>query len=105
MPTYEFVDTEKEEIFEKFMSFSQREQFLKENPHIKSIISAPGIISYAGGDLYSRTPSGFKDVLAKVAEAHPSSTVAERFGKRSIKQTRTDEVVKKYADKVSKRNS
>jgi hypothetical protein len=104
MPTYEFVNTETDEQFEMFMSITQREEFLKNNPNIRTVISAPGIVSHSGGDLHSKTPSGFKEVLAKVAEAHPNSVVADRFGKRSIKEVRTNEVVRKHVEKISKRN-
>jgi hypothetical protein len=101
MPTYEFVNTETDEHVEMFMSLSQREQFLKENPQYRTVISAPGIVSYTGGDLYSKTPSGFKEVLSKVAEAHPNSVVADRYGKRSIKEVRTNRVVENYAKKLT----
>lgn len=104
MPTYEFVNTETNEQFEMFMSITQREEFLMNNPNIRTVISAPGIVSHSGGDLYSKTPSGFKEVLSKVAEAHPNSVVGDRFGKRSIKEVRTQEVVKKHVEKVTKRN-
>lgn len=101
MPTYEFVNTETEEQFEMFMSISQREEFLTKNPHIKTVVSAPGIVSYSGGDLYSKTPSGFKEVLSKVAEAHPNSTVADRYGKRTIKEVRTNRVVEDHVKKIT----
>ena len=101
MPTYEFIDTKTNEQFEMFMSIAQREEFLKENTHIKTVLSAPSIVSHSGGDLYSKTPSGFKEVLSKVAEAHPNSVVAERYGKRSIKDVRTQRVVENHIKKVS----
>jgi hypothetical protein len=44
MPTYEFLNTETDEQFERFMSIKHREQFLLENPHIHSLISAPAIV-------------------------------------------------------------
>lgn len=100
MPTYEFVNTETDEQFEMFMSISQREEFLTKHPHIKTVISAPNIVSHSGGDLYSKTPSGFKEVLSKVAEAHPNSTVAERYGKRSIKDVRSNRVVENHIKKI-----
>lgn len=100
MPTYEFLNTETEEQFEMFMSISQREEFLTKNPHIRTIITAPNIVSHSGGDMYSKTPSGFKEVLSKVAEAHPNSNVGERYGKRSIKDVRTNRVVENHIKKT-----
>jgi succinate dehydrogenase/fumarate reductase flavoprotein subunit len=45
-----------------------------------------------------------KEVLSKVAEAHPTSTVAERYGKKSTKDVKTREIVKKHVDKITKGN-
>jgi hypothetical protein len=42
-------------------------------------------------------------VLSKVAEKHPGSVVGERYGKKSIKEARSAQVVKKHVDKVTKR--
>jgi hypothetical protein len=105
MPTYEFYNTETGEEFETFMKISEREEFLRLNPHIEPIISSPMIVSGVSASKTNRVPDGFKEVLSKVAEAHPNSTVGERYGKRSIKQARTNEVVKKHVDKITKRLS
>lgn len=105
MPTYEFINTETDEQFEMFMTIADRESFLKENQHIKTVITAPNIVSHSGGDLYSKTPSGFKEVLSKVAEAHPHSVVGDRYGKRSIKDVRTQRVVDAHVAKISKQGS
>ena len=45
MPTYNFLDTVTGEEFETFMKISEREEYLKLNPHIQTIISAPMIVS------------------------------------------------------------
>ena len=42
MPIYEFKDTNTGERLEKFLSFSGKDDFLKENPHIEQrIFTAP----------------------------------------------------------------
>jgi hypothetical protein len=40
--------------------------------------------------------------LSKVAEAHPTSTVGERYGRKSIKDVKTREIVKKHVKKMVK---
>jgi hypothetical protein len=82
------------------MKIAEREEFLRENPHIKPVITAPNIVS--GISSSQRIPSGFNDVLSKVAEAHPNSTVGKRHKRKSIKEVRTDRIVKKYVDRVTK---
>ena len=100
MPTYNFIDTETQEEFEVVMKIAEREEFLRENPHIQPVITAPNIVS--GVSSSQRIPSGFNDVLSKVAEAHPNSTVGKRHKRKSIKEVRTDRIVKKYVDRVTK---
>jgi hypothetical protein len=103
MPTYNFVDTETGEEFELFMKWSGRETFLKENPHIQPILTAPAIVSSVAGMGLHRVPDGFKEVLSKVAEKHPGSAVGEKYGRKSIKEARSAQVVKKHVDRITKR--
>lgn len=103
MPTYNFVDTETGEEFELFMKWSGRETFLKDNPHIQPILTAPAIVSSVAGMGSHRVPDGFKEVLSKVAEKHPGSAVGEKYGRKSIKEARTAQVVKKHVDRITKR--
>lgn len=102
MPTYSFVDTKTNEEFEIFMTWSKREEYLKENPHVQPLLSAPAIIG-GTGEYQTKAPSGFNEVISRVAEAHPASPLAEKVGGRSIKDVRTREVVKKHVDKITKR--
>ena len=103
MPTYNFVDTETGEEFELFKKWSGRETFLKENPHIQPILTAPAIVSSVAGMGSHRVPDGFKEVLSKVAEKHPGSAVGEKYGRKSIKEARSAQVVKKHVDRITKR--
>lgn len=102
MPTYSFIDTDTGEEFESFMKISEREQFLKENPHIQPLVTAPALVSGVSTSSTNRVPEGFKEVLSKVAEAHPTSEVANRYGKKSIKEVKTREIVKKHVEKITK---
>lgn len=101
MPTYSFIDTETGEEFDAFMKISEREEFLKENSHIQPIVTSAAIVG--GVQLTNKVPDGFKEVLSKVAENHKSSAVAERHGKKTIKDAKTAEVVKKHVEKITKR--
>jgi hypothetical protein len=101
MPTYNFIDTETGEEFEMFMKISEREDFLKENLHILPVLTAPAIVSGVSTSKQNRVPDGFKEVLAKVAESHQSSVVADRVGNKSIKNVRTREIVDKHYKKAT----
>ena len=75
MPTYNFINKDTGEITEKFFSISLREEYLKDNPHLESILlEAPSI-----GDpvrLGIRKPDqGFREVLQKAQAAHPRGNI------------------------------
>lgn len=103
MPTYNFVNSETGEEFESFMWISEREEYLKTNPHIHSLPTAAAIVSGVSTSTQNRVPDGFKDVLSKIAEAHPASPHGHRYGKKSIKEVQTQRIVKDHVDKITKR--
>jgi hypothetical protein len=61
MPTYEFKNTETDEVFEKFMSMSSLDTYLEENPHIirHHQGSTPPLVS---GNA-PKPADGFRDIL------------------------------------------
>ena len=97
MPTYTFQNTETEDIFDKFMSISDRDLFIEDNPHIKQIIGPVNIVS--GARVSTGKLGGFKEVLQKVGEAHPGSAVDKTHNRRTAKQVATDKVAKKHGIK------
>ena len=94
MPTYQFYDNQTGEQFDAFMKISEREDYLKNNPHIRPIISAPALVT--GVSTTNKVPDGFKEVLSKASEAHPTSPLAQRHGSKSSKQIKTESIVKKH---------
>ena len=99
MPNYTFEDTNTGEIHELTMRISERDDYVKDNPHMKQLItSAPMIVSGWGG---IKTDDGFKEVLSKAAEAHPNSPLADRYGKKSAKEIKTQQVLNKHRNKWS----
>lgn len=73
MPTYKFRDTNTNEEFEKFMSISARESYLKENPHIQSMISGAPMVCDPTRVGVAKRDTGFKEVLQKIHERSPGS--------------------------------
>lgn len=98
MPTFIFLDTETGEEFEDFLSNSRKEELLSKNPHIRQMPSAFAI-STMTGSLDSKTDDTWKEVLSKVAEAHPDSSVGQRYGKKSTKQVKTRQAVDKHMNR------
>jgi len=74
MPMYSIENTQTNEITSEFMSYSELEKHLAENPHLRQSISSPPIVS---GVISSRNKpdSGFNDILKTIKKKHPRSSV------------------------------
>lgn len=94
MPTYLFRDKETDEVWEEFMSYSQRQIYLEENPDIEPVVTAPAIVSGISGVTH-KNDSGFNDMMSRVAAANPTSPLADKYGSKGIKESKTREAVKR----------
>ena len=94
MPTYTFENTKTGKVFDDFMSMADKETYLEQNPHIKQIINKINIVAGVSGRSY-RSDQGWKENMSRIAEAHPSP-LADRYGKKSIKQAKTEQVIQKH---------
>jgi hypothetical protein len=74
MPTYTFKNTETGETFDQFMSMSSREQFMKDNPQLESVIGATAMVRET-----PRVPDGFRDVLRKIHDRMPGSVLKDNI--------------------------
>jgi len=73
MPNYSLLNKDTNERWVESMGIAEKEQYLKDNPHIvQELTSAPSL-----GDPvrlgFKRIDNGFRDVLRGVAKAHPLS--------------------------------
>lgn len=69
MPTYEFRDKNTGAVHEKFLSFSGRDEYLAQNPHLEQTITkAP---AFVGDHIVIKKDTGFKEVLQKINERVP----------------------------------
>ena len=96
MPTYDFEDTKTGKVFTEYMSMSEREDYLKNNPHIKQLINSINIVSGVGSNRTSKTDNGWKETLSKIAEKHPNSALAKTHNRKTIKQSQTENVLAKH---------
>lgn len=101
MPTYKFLDTQTGDVFEKFMKISELDDFKKTHPHYESVMTAPNIVGGVGAS-GPKTDDGFKEVMSKIAEKHPGSSLANEYGRKSINTVKTEQVLKTHRDKNKK---
>lgn len=99
MPVYEFKDTSTGEQWEDFMTYQQMKDFLSSNPSVHQVIGAPAIISGVAG-ITHKTDGGFKDVLSKIAEKNPNTPLADQYGSKSVKETKTRAALEKHKKKM-----
>lgn len=77
MPIYEFKNHDTDEVFTKFMSILEKEEYLKNNTNIQSYFSTfPGI-----GDSVrlgiKKPDAAWKEVLQKIDSRAPGSTLRD----------------------------
>ena len=98
MPTYRFYNKRTKKEYTDLMSISEMEEFIKKK-HIELLPPTQLNIVSTTGTIDGKTYSGWKEVMSKISEAHPKSPLADRYGKRSVKDTQIDSVIKQHRAK------
>ena len=101
MPTYTFYNKRTKKEYTDMMSISEMEEYLSKNTHVSQVIKGINIVSSVGNRT-GKTDSGWKENLSRIAEAHPRSNLAKRYGKKTIKQIKTEQVIKKHSKRIIK---
>ena len=103
MPLYTFKNTKTGKEFTEMMSIAEMEEYLENNKHIKQQLTALNIVGGVSGMSY-RSDQGWKDNLSRIAEAHPNSPLAQQHRKRTIKEVKTEQVIKKHRARRNAKN-
>ena len=101
MPLYTFYNKKSKKEHTDMMTISEMETYLEQNPHIKQAIKSLNIVGGVSGLSY-RQDSGWKENLQRISEAHPKSALAQRYGKKTIKQSKTEAVLAKHRKRRGK---
>jgi hypothetical protein len=99
MPTYTFRDKTTGEEWDEFLSFSGREERLTDT-NIEQVPCAPAFVSGISGVTH-KNDSGFNDMMSRIAVANPNSPLAETYGDKGVKASKTREAVKKAKTKMA----
>ena len=105
MPTYNFINEDTGEIFEKVMRMGDREDFLASNPTIRQL--PPDRMNIVSGNNYAglKNDGGFNEQMSRIADAHPTSAIASQYGDKSAKAVKTRQAIEKWRKKRSADNS
>jgi len=75
MPTYKFFNHQTNEEFVEFMTISERDKLLEENPHLEQLVHGfPGTADPTRLGL-RKPDDNFRDVLKTIKSKHRRSTV------------------------------
>ena len=102
MPTYSFENTKTGQEWTEIMTIAEKEKYLRKHKDVKQIITAVNIVSGIAGMTY-KNDQGWKENMSRIAEAHPTSPLAERYGKKSIKQIKTQQALAKNKKRIASR--
>ena len=101
MPTYTFYNKRTKKEYTDLMSISEMEEYLRKNKHVSQVIKGINIVA-STGERTGKTDAGWKENLSRIAEAHPRSNLAKRYGKKTIKQIKTEQTIKKHSKRIIK---
>ena len=95
MPSYTFRDKKTEETWTDLMSISEMEDYLEKNKNVGLVPAAPMIVGSVG-QIDSKTDSGWKDMLGRIADKHPESPLGSRYRRAGVKESKTKAVLQKH---------
>ena len=99
MPTYRFYDTVTQEEYDGFMPMAELDEYKKTNPQVEQV---PVAVAIAGDHMMGVGPKvdgGFTENMQRIAESHPGTPLADRYGSsstQSTKEIKTRQVLKKH---------
>ena len=95
MPTYNFRNNETGEEGEEVFTMNGKDSFLEQNPDVVQLPSLFSMSASGTGDRI-KTDSGWKENLSRIAEAHPNTPLGDKYNKKSTKELKTRQVLKKH---------
>jgi len=98
MPIYTFHDNNTGEQWDDLMGISEADVFLEKNPHIKKVPVSINLIGGVGDRI--RPDNGMKEVFSRIAEANPTTPLAERYGSKGIKESKTRNALNRVRKKL-----
>ena len=95
MPAYTFENIKTGEEYTIHMPMSEIDDYLKKNKNIRQVFTTLNIVGGVAGITY-KNDQGWKENMSRIAEAHPASPLGQRYGKKTIKQSKTEQVIAKH---------
>jgi len=98
MPTYTIRNKKTQVSYEVFCKYPELQKLLESDPDLVQMLTAPAIVGdhiVKQGD--GRMDGGMKETFSRIAEAHPNSPLADRFGSsQTSAQKKVQDIGKKH---------
>jgi len=75
MPTYTVRNTDDDSEFEILTLWDSLQEILKKNPHFKTVITAPRIVSERGTNL--KVDDGFRETMSKIKDTYKVNNIKD----------------------------
>ena len=92
MTKYTFINKKTKKQWTEIMTIAEMEELTKKK-HISQVIMPLNIVRATGS---IKTDSGWKENLSRIAEAHPNTALGRSLNKKTTKELKTREVLKKH---------
>jgi hypothetical protein len=102
---YAFKEITSGKIVKYDLKISEYDEFKKSNPNLERYHESAPAFLYDGvltSGFDAKTDNTWKEVLAKVADKHPGSELANNYKKKSVKEVKTREILNKHLNKRKK---
>lgn len=98
MPIYSFENIKTGKEYTEHLTMKELDVYLKKNKNVRQIFTTLNIVGGVSG-LTHKNDQGWKENMSRIAEAHPTSPLGQRYGKKTIKQSKTEQVIAKHRKK------
>jgi len=99
---YAFIHKKTKKIVRHDLKISEYDAFKKKHPNLERYLDGAPAVTFNGRtfrSLDAKTDNGWKEVLSKIADQNKGSQLANDYGRKTIKEVKTRELVQKHAKK------
>jgi len=99
---YSFIHKKTKKVVIHNLKISEYDAFKAKHPELERYHDSAPAVTFNGRtfrSLDSQTDNGWKEVLSKIADKNKGSQLANDYGRKTIKEVKTREVVQKHAKK------
>jgi len=105
LPTYQFINIKTKKIVEHVLSITAYDTFKAKHPELERYFGTAPAFTFNGRTVTSGggPDNTFKEVLSKIGEKYRGSPLDQTYNRKTVKQVKTEQTVKKHRAKLAAR--